>query len=286
MNNSEAVTDRAALLRSIPLFQALDDEDLLDLATQATSRPYKAGQLILNQGDIGHEMYIVSQGDVNIHLPGQESRRISLKDLSRGEYFGELALFDDKPRSASVMATTDAILIELTRKTLSASMERHPRAGMAILKTMSQRLRETNAMLSAHVAKNAVKEVEERLGWTDRLADKMAELNGSWFFILGLLGSTLLWALANNPRILGGSFDVYPFVFFNLLLAVLSALQGPLIMMSQNRQSLKDRAQSETDFQVNLKNEVNIETIMRELGEFRAESNRRLQKLETRGPSA
>jgi uncharacterized membrane protein len=57
-------------------------------------------------------------------------------------------------------------------------------------------------------------------------------------------------------------------------------------MMSQNRQSLKDRAQSETDFQVNLKNEVNIETIMRELGEFRAESNRRLQRLETRGPSA
>ena len=58
---------------------------------------------------------------------------------------------------------------------------------------------------------------------------------------------------------------------FNLALAVLVGLQGPLIVMSQNRQSLKDRAQAETDFQVNLKNEVNIETLLRELGELRAE---------------
>lgn len=60
-------------------------------------------------------------------------------------------------------------------------------------------------------------------------------------------------------------------MFFNLLLAVLVSLQGPLIVMSQNRQSLKDRARADTDYNVNLKNEVNIETIVRELGEFRAE---------------
>ena len=69
-------------------------------------------------------------------------------------------------------------------------------------------------------------------------------------------------------------------MFFNLLLAILVALQGPLIVMSQNRQSLKDRAQAETDFHVNLKNEVGIETIQRELSAFRAESLRRLEGLE------
>ena len=65
--------------------------------------------------------------------------------------------------------------------------------------------------------------------------------------------------------------DPYPFQFFNLGLAILVGLQGPLIVMSQNRQSLKDRARADTDFKVNLKNEVNIETLLRELGEFRAE---------------
>ena len=64
---------------------------------------------------------------------------------------------------------------------------------------------------------------------------------------------------------IAGPFDQYPYVFFNLLLAILVALQGPLIVMSQNRQTIKDRATAETDFQVNLKNEVNIETILREL---------------------
>ncbi len=82
------------------------------------------------------------------------------------------------------------------------------------------------------------------------------------------------------PAILHEPFDPFPYVFFNLLLAILVALQGPLIVMSQNRQTLKDRAQAETDFKVNLKNELNIETILRELGEFRAESNRRLDDLE------
>ena len=65
--------------------------------------------------------------------------------------------------------------------------------------------------------------------------------------------------------------DPYPFQFFNLALAILVGLQGPLIVMSQNRQSFKDRARAETDYKVNLKNEVNIETLMRELAEMRNE---------------
>jgi CRP/FNR family cyclic AMP-dependent transcriptional regulator len=260
------------------MFEGLADDDLQLLAASVTAKPFTAGQLIFNQGDRGGEMYIVQTGHVNIHLPGDGSRRVSLKDITRGEYFGELALFDDKPRSASALATTNAVLLELSRDTLSKYLERRPRAAMAILRTMAERLRETNAMLSERAAKNVVKEFEQNLAWSDRLADRVAELNGSWTFILGLLGLTVGWTLVNTA--LSTPFDSFPYVFFNLLLAILVALQGPLIVMSQNRQTLKDRAQAETDFKVNLKNEVNIETILRELGEFRAEANRRLESLE------
>ena len=90
------------------------------------------------------------------------------------------------------------------------------------------------------------------------------------------------WCVVNSLGALHRPFDPYPYVFFNLVLAILVALQGPLIVMSQNRQSLKDRKSAETDFQVNLKNEVNIETILRELGEFRAEASQRLDALEKR----
>jgi CRP/FNR family cyclic AMP-dependent transcriptional regulator len=272
--------DRTDLLRGIPLFEGLADEDLHALADTLGERRFLAGQSIFEQGASGTEMYILAEGHVNIHLPGEDSRRISLKDLARGEYFGELALFDHKPRSASALATTDVHLLELSAGTLSDYLERRPRAAMQILRTITERLRETNALLSERAAKNVVEEIDKQLTWSDRLADKVAELNGSWAFILGLAMMTVGWMVFNIHGLLEHPFDPYPFVFYNLLLAILVALQGPLIVMSQNRQGLKDRAQSETDFRVNLKNEVNIETMLRELGEFRAEMNTRVGRLE------
>jgi CRP/FNR family cyclic AMP-dependent transcriptional regulator len=276
--------DRAALLRTIPMFYGLAADDLVALGHSLTERDYEAGAMIFDLGDDGDTMYIIADGHVNIHLPGEASRRVSLKDLARGEYFGELALFDDKPRSASALATTDTKLLELGRETLIQYLEKRPRAAVAILRTMSEHLRATNAMLSQRASKNAVEEVEANLKWSDKLADRIAELNGSWTFIFVLISITLAWAMF-NAIFAQYAFDAYPFQFFNLALAILVGLQGPLIVMSQNRQSLKDRKTAEIDFKVNLKNEVNIESILRELGELRAEVHDRLEKMEKRSAS-
>ena len=270
--------DDTTRVRSIPLFEDLEEDDLVALAAALEPRSFRAGTMIFSQGDVGSAMYIVQSGDVNIHLPGEKSQRISLKDISRGEYFGELSLFDDLPRSASALATSNAVLLELQRETLENYLDRRPRAAMAILRTMSARLRETNTMLSARAAKNVDAEFDENLTWSDRLADAVAALNGSWKFIIILLALTLTWCLGNAGIFSQAPPDPYPYTFFNLLLGILVALQGPLIVMSQNRQSLKDRARAETDFKVNLKNEVNIETLIRELSEFRAEVSEKLEK--------
>ena len=287
--------DTSALLSRIPMFEGLGEEDRRVLADSLVERRFTAGPIIMNQGDEGSSMFIVADGHVNIHLPGEASRRISLKDVSSGEYFGEIALFDDKPRSASALATTNAVLLELDRTVLSRYLEKRPQAAMLLLRTLATRLRETNEMLSQRAAKNVVEELESKLTWSQKLADKVAELNGSWAFILFLLGLTVMWVILNWAHLGGGgvdddgkalhSFDPYPYQLFNLALAVLVGLQGPLIVMSQNRQTLKDRATAETDFKVNLKNEVNIETLLRELGELRAEVNGRLETLE-KGPEA
>ena len=271
----------AELLARIPMFEALADDDRQALAQSLTERRFAAGDIIMNLGDRGTSMFIVAEGHVNIYLPGEASRRISLKDITTGEHLGELALFDDKPRSASAVATTDALLLELDRETLSTYLAQRPQGAMTLLRTLAARLRATNEMLSQRAAKNVVAELESKLTWSQKLADRVASLNGSWAFILLLLGLTMGWIVVNAILIgAGAAFDPYPYVFFNLLLAILVALQGPLIVMSQNRSSLKDRAQAETDFQVNLKNEVNIETLLRELGEMRAEVNHRLSALE------
>jgi uncharacterized membrane protein len=271
---------RSELLAQIPLFDTLAAEDLEALASRMTERQYKAGELVFGKGDKGSSMYVVISGAVQIFLPPPKADepRVVLKDARTGEYFGELSLFDDKPRSASVEATVETSLLELTRDEFGDHLSKSKNAAMAILAEMAERLRETNALLSQRAAKDVVKELEENLTWGQRLADKVAEMNGSWAFIIFLFLLSLGWAGAN--KVLPKPFDEYPYQFYNLALAILVALQGPLIVMSQNRQSLKDRAQAETDFRVNLKNELGIETLLREVGAMRAETNKRLEVLE------
>jgi len=268
------------LLAQIPLFDTLATEDLEALAGRMTERHFKAGEKVFDKNDEGSSMYVVQSGAVQIFLPGTtaEEPRVVLKDARTGEYFGELSLFDDKPRSASVEATVDTTLLELTRVDFSDHLSKSQNAAMTILAEMAERLRETNALLSQRAARDVVKEFEENLSWSQKMADKVAELNGSWKFILFLLAITVMWAGAN--KFLPKPFDEYPFQFYNLALAILVALQGPLIVMSQNRQSSKDRATAETDFRVNLKNEVGIETLLREVGAMRAETNKRFEVLE------
>ena len=270
----------ADLLAQIPLFQGLKDADREALAQRLDEKTVKAGDMVFSQGDAGASMYLVQSGAVQIYLPSKENDQppVVLKDVRTGEYFGELALFDDKPRSASVRALVDTVLLELTREEFAEHLARSSSAAMTILAEMAERLRETNALLSQRATKDVLKEFEENLTWGQRLADKVADWNGSWGFILFMLALSLAWSGANHwlPK----PFDDYPYQFYNLFLAILVAIQGPLIVMSQNRQSDKDRAKSDVDFRVNLKNEVGIERIIAELGAMRAETSKRLEVLE------
>ncbi len=285
----------AELLTQIPLFQGLAEEDCDALAARLAEKTVKAGEVIFAMGDAGSSMYVVQSGAVQVYLPSadKDGPPVDLKALRTGEYFGELSLFDDKPRSASVRALVDTVLLELTREELGEHLGRSTRAAMTILREMSERMRETNALLTQRAAKDVVREFEDNLSWSQRLADKVAELNGSWAFILMLMGLTVTWCIANVPvvaehiglathsddgKVTG--FDPYPFILYNLVLAVLVALQGPLIVMSQNRQSAKDRAKADVDFHVNLKNEIGIERLIAEVGAMRAETNKRFEVLE------
>jgi CRP/FNR family transcriptional regulator, cyclic AMP receptor protein len=268
----------ADLLAQISLFEGLSDDDLNALAERLSPKAFSANAKVFSKGENGSSMYIVLSGAVQIFLPGEGDSRVALKDARTGEYFGELSLFDDKPRSASVETVVETVLLELTRENFADHLARSRTAALSILSDMAERLRETNALLSQRAARDVVKEIEENLTWGQRLADRVAELNGSWAFMLFLIGLTFVWALAN--KIARNPFDEYPFQFYNLALAILVALQGPLIVMSQNRQTLKDRAQAETDFRVNLKNELGIERIQSELGAFRAEMTKRIEVLD------
>ena len=173
--------NHAELLAEIPIFEGLSDADREALALRMTEKAYKpAGRMtvFVHAGATpALSMYIVLSGAAQIFLPAPDATGdpVVLKDVRTGEYFGELALFDSKPRSASVKATLQTTLLELTRDEFAEHLSRSKTAALAILSEMAERLRETNAMLdpARHHRTRHGKEIEENLTWGQRLlADK------------------------------------------------------------------------------------------------------------------
>jgi len=104
-----------------------------------------------------------------------------------------------------------------------------------------------------------------------RLADHVAAVGGSWGFIIGFGVVIALWALLNTVILASDAFDPYPFIFLNLMLSLLAAIQAPVIMMSQNRQAARDRIAANHDYEVNLKAEIEIAALHEKLDRIRSE---------------
>jgi uncharacterized membrane protein len=132
------------------------------------------------------------------------------------------------------------------------------------------RLRTTDKMLQQRVSRNVNEEQDKRSTIADRMADNLAEFGGSWKFIGFALAVILFWIVLNS-YILAGGFDPVPYQMLNLVLAVIAGLQAPIIMMSQNRQSGKDRLRADLDYQVNLKNELSLTEVLRRLDVLESE---------------
>jgi uncharacterized membrane protein len=110
------------------------------------------------------------------------------------------------------------------------------------------------------VTENVSEQLDEQASFWDRAADRVAAIGGSWGFIFGFGAVLVIWVGLNVVllRPVHLVFDPYPFIFLNLILSMVAAIQAPVIMMSQNRQAMKDRAAAEHDYEVNLRAELEI----------------------------
>jgi uncharacterized membrane protein len=111
------------------------------------------------------------------------------------------------------------------------------------------------------ISENVVQDYSEKLTFGQRMADNVASFGGSWVFIIIFMVVLVAWVILNSfilAKLRSGAFDPYPYIFLNLILSMLAAIQAPIIMMSQNRQAYKDRLSAEHDYEVNLKSELEI----------------------------
>lgn len=113
----------------------------------------------------------------------------------------------------------------------------------------------------AFIMDNLMHPPEEKSTSGDKLSDKVARFGGSWRFIIIFSVILFVWILLNSILPKGTIFDPYPFILMNLVLSTIAALQAPIIMMSQNRQEVKDRKRAENDYLINLKSELEVRTM-------------------------
>ncbi len=136
------------LLKRVPFLAALSGEDLRWVAKRVQRRQYRRGDTIFVKDDPGESMFIVEDGAVRIYVPGTQGADLTLAMMRPGEFFGDLSLLDGRPRSASAEAARKTVLLTLEREDLTERVESRPKAALAILRVIAERLRETDQMAS------------------------------------------------------------------------------------------------------------------------------------------
>jgi CRP/FNR family transcriptional regulator, cyclic AMP receptor protein len=254
-----------SLLSDVPIFRLLDDTERRTLAALFEQRTCDAGETIFHHGEPGDEIFLVGNGRVEAFVTSDTGEKIVLAKVSRGEVFGEISLLDGGPRTASAVALDKSELLVLDRDRLLELVKRHPHVALDLLSVMGQRLRLTDELIRAGVARNLNEEEDEQMTFGERIADRVASFGGSWTFIM-IFGTFLVsWVVLNSVFLAKKPIDAFPYILLNLFLSMIAALQAPVIMMSQNRQSIKDRLKADLDYKVNLRSELEVAELHRKL---------------------
>src|SRR5438874_6164689 len=207
-------------------------------------------------------MYLIERGKVRICVQGTDGRDMTLTELGRGDFFGEMALLDGQRRSADAIVVEDARVAVLSREHFLSFVRSSPDVALELLTALANRLRHTDELLRRSATRNVNVEEAAQLTFADRASDIIAEFGGSWKFIIAAVLFFNLWVLINTWLLANSGFDPYPYLLLSTAINMLAVLQAPIILMSQNRQSHKDRLRSEIDYQVKLKNELALNEIL------------------------
>jgi CRP/FNR family transcriptional regulator, cyclic AMP receptor protein len=140
-----------ATLQKVPLFSQLSPADLQRVLEVARERTYPKNSVILFEDDPGDALYVVKQGQVKVVLIGEDGREVILSVLGEGDFFGEMALIDDEPRSAHVIAMGDSTLLVLRREDFQGLLMQTPGIALAMLRELTRRLRRVDEKVGSLV---------------------------------------------------------------------------------------------------------------------------------------
>jgi CRP/FNR family transcriptional regulator, cyclic AMP receptor protein len=244
-----------SILNEVEHLRELNREEKSALAEKIDLLRYSAGQPVFNYGDPGHALYIVRSGEVEIFVKNDQGEKIVLETSQSGDLFGEVALLDGLPRTAWVVALSDAELLRLDREHFEAYVRECTPAALNLLSVAARRLRKSDEMIRRTVTRNANDVAAEQGTLLTRVADAVPSFTGS------------ITSLAFHALFIGGwivlnlsvrRFDPYPFEFLSVMVSLEAIFLTLFVLTSQNRQRTRDRIRSDIEFESSINTETKI----------------------------
>ena len=257
------MTCKPELLKSVPLFSLLDDDETAVLASQVDVKSFAARERIYKAGETGMA-YVMVSGRVRVTSVDEDQQEVVVDEPGRGEFFGFASMLEQTPHQTSASAIEESTCLEISRDDISTLLQRKPQAGMDLLTTLGHQYHSAHQLVRLRATRNPNEIIEKEMTTGERIADAVASFGGSWTFIITFAIVLTIYTLANIV-LDKKAWDPYPFILLNLFLSMLAAIQAPVIMMSQNRQDTKDRLRGELDFDVNRRAESEIQGLSRKL---------------------
>ena len=245
-------------LANIKMFELLEDDDCVELAKVIDESHVSAGDALFHAGDPGDALFIVQSGEIELFIKDTAGQKIVLATPSTGDMFGELAMLDSGPRTATAVALQDSDILVLDRDDLVLLFQKKPEAALHMLAALSSLTRKADELLRTRVSKNLNEEMSIHLGVLDRISDWLAWFSGSMPFLISHSVWFIVW-ISLNTIILGDrAFDPFPFGLLTMIVSLEAIFLACFVLISQNRQAQKDKVRADIEYEVNIKAELEV----------------------------
>jgi len=259
------------VLKQVPLFATMDDDELAVLASQVELKTFAPRQRIYKMGAPAEKMgapaeraYVMVSGGVRVTTVDEDNQEVTVDEPGPGEFFGFASMLEGTPHQTEATASMETVCVEVDRSDILVLIQRRPHAAMDMLAVLGRQFHAAQQLIRIRALRHPNEIIEEQATFAERIADSVAAFGGSWTFII-MFGMALTIYAAINIVLAQRAWDPYPFILLNLFLSMLAAIQAPVIMMSQNRQDKKDRLRGELDFDVNRRAHSEIQGLAHKL---------------------
>jgi uncharacterized membrane protein len=245
-------------LSNITMFELLNEGDRVALAEVVDELTIPEGHTLFQAGDPGDSLFIVRSGELELYIKDTVGQKIVLTTAGPGDMFGELAMLDEGPRTATALALSESQVLILDRDDLVLLFQRQPEAALHMLAALSGLTRKADELLRTRVSRNVNEEMEIHSTLLLRIADWIAWFSGSMPFLI-INGVWFISWISINTLPLGiPAFDPYPFGLLTMIVSLEAIFLSCFVLISQNRQAQKDKVRADIEYEVNIKAELEI----------------------------